>query len=125
MQQYNYKTINYKDYTSRSSNSNSTGISSTSSTSKERTATDTASEEKMPINRKVIDEVRTLYHDAIGAYPSVLVCKEITQLLITGAITREELEYALTETAYAPRPSWAYAAAIIRRVQRDKQDVPF
>lgn len=122
MQQYNYKTINYQDYTSRSSNSSSTSISSTS---KERTATDTASEEKMPINRKVIDEVRTLYHDAIGAYPSVIVCKEITQLLITGAITREELEYALTETAYAPRPSWAYAAAIIRRVQRDKQDVPF
>jgi len=44
----------------------------------------------MPINRKVIDEVRTLYHDAIGAYPSVIVCKEITQLLITGAITRRK-----------------------------------
>lgn len=109
MQDYNYKTLNYNDYTTTRSSS----ISTSTSTSKEET------EKRLltPDNQKLIKEIRQMYHDAIGSYPAVYVCRAIVKDIEGKVYSMEELEYALQETAFAPRPSWAYAAAILRRLQ--------
>ena len=69
MQDYNYKTLNYNDYTTTRSSS----ISSSSSTTKEET------EKRLltPDTQKLIREIRQMYHDAIGSYPAVYVCRAI------------------------------------------------
>ena len=109
MQNYDHKTLNYNDY----STTRSSSISTSTSTSKEGT------EKRLltPETQKLIGEIRHLYHDAIGTYPAVYVCKAIVKDIEGNAYSMEELEYALQETAFAPRPSWAYAAAILRRLQ--------
>lgn len=38
---------------------------------------------------------------------------------IKGGITGEVIQLAIDETQMAPRPSWAYCAAILRRCERD------
>ena len=110
MQNYDYKTLNYNDYTTTRSSSIS---SSSSSTTKEET------EKRLltPDTQKLIREIRQMYHDAIGSYPAVYVCRAIVKDIAGKVYSMEELEYALQETAFAPRPSWAYAATILRRLQ--------
>lgn len=39
--------------------------------------------------------------------------------LIRGGMTGEVIRMAIDETQMAPRPSWAYCAAILRRCERD------
>ena len=69
------------------------------------------------------------YQDAIGTRPVQLIIKEVREQLEKGNITPTQVSRALQQTAYAPRPSWAYARAIIRRMVRDgeytENDVPF
>ena len=71
MQNYDYKTLNYNDYTTTRSSS----ISSSSSTTKEET------EKRLltPDTQKLIREIRQMYHDAIGSYPAVYVCRAIVK----------------------------------------------
>lgn len=116
MQNYNYKTLNYNDYTTTRSSS----ISTSTSTSKEET------EKRLltPNTQKLIKEIKQLYHDAIGSYPTVIICKAIIKDIEGQVYSMEQLEYALQETAFAPRPSWAYAAAILRRLQAE-DGLPF
>lgn len=109
MQNYNYKTLNYNDYTTTRSSSNSSSSSTTKEGTEKRLLT--------PETQKLIREIRQMYHDAIGSYPPVYVCRAIVKDIEGKVYSMEELEYALQETAFAPRPSWAYAAAILRRIQ--------
>lgn len=121
MQNYNYKTLNYNDYTTTRSSSISTSTStSTTSTSTEET------EKRLltPDTQKLIKEIKQLYHDAIGSYPTVIICKAIIKDIEGKVYSMKQLEYALQETAFAPRPSWAYAAAILRRLQAE-DGLPF
>ena len=77
-----------------------------------------------PDTQKLIKEIKQLYHDAIGSYPTVIICKAIIKDIEGKVYSMEQLEYALQETAFAPRPSWAYAAAILRRLQAE-DGLPF
>lgn len=96
MQNYNYKTLNYNDYTTTRSSS----ISTSTSTSKEET-------EKRLLTPDTQKLIKAIIKDIEGKVYSM-----------------EQLEYALQETAFAPRPSWAYAAAILRRLQAE-DGLPF
>ena len=49
------------------------------------------------------------YQDAIGTRPVQLIIKEVKEQLEKGNITPTQVSRALQQTAYAPRPSWAYA----------------
>ena len=62
-----------------------------------------------------------LYYDAIGSYPSNFICRAIVEDIEKETYSMAELEYALQETAFAPRPAWAYTAAILKRIQEDKK----
>ena len=111
-QHYNhlsYNNLNYNDNTTTISSSNS----STTSTTKEETEKHLLQPETV----ELIKYFRALYYDAIGSYPATLVCKMVVQDLENKVYSMENLEYALRETAFAPRPSWAYTAAILRRLK--------
>lgn len=113
MEAQDYKKLNYNDYTSRSRSRSSTSTSTT------------MEETRKPLlplqTQKLIKEVKALYYDAIGSYPSNFICRAIVEDIEKETYSMEELEYALQETAFAPRPAWAYTAAILKRIQEDKK----
>ena len=61
--------------------------------------------------QKLIKEVKALYYDAIGSYPSNFICRAIVEDIEKETYSMEELEYALQE----------YTAAILKRIQEDKK----
>lgn len=81
-----------------------------------------ASEEKareIELNVQV-EDLRSLYAQAIGAPMSPMIAKELRHELEAGT-PYIYYHYALWQTAYAPRPSWRYTLAIVRRLKN--QDV--
>ena len=58
-----------------------------------------------------------MYQDAIGTRPVQAIIKEVKENLDDNTVTISQIKYALQQTAYAPRPSWAYARAVIRRLR--------
>ena len=98
------------------SSSSSTGSSSSSTTTVENCQI---------MERNRIEQLRQLYENTIGAPMSLAVLKQLL-LSITRGTPWQYYEYALEETALAPRPSWRYAVAIVRRLITEKapaQDV--
>lgn len=67
----------------------------------------------------LIDEVLDLYKEAIGI-PSQIVMRQIRKDITELNIPTAYYKYAITQTAYAPRPSMAYCQAIIRRLCRER-----
>lgn len=63
-------------------------------------------------------ELAGLYQHYVGAM-TPYIAGEIAGALQRG-LTREQLEYAITETGMAPRPSWRYCAAILRRLEHTR-----
>lgn len=134
-QHYNHVNQNDKnnDYYNRSS---STTTSSSSSTTIGRDSETTTANSQTTINgfrfmitQMFMEHFAQDYQDAIGTRPVQLIIKEVREQLEKGNITPMQVTRALQQTAYAPRPSWAYARAIIRRMVRDgeytENDVPF
>lgn len=143
-QHYNYVNQNDKnnDYYNRSSSTTtSSSSSSTTTIGRESETTSTGSrmttengQEQLQSFRKFLTQMfmehfEQDYQDAIGTRPVQLIIKEVREQLEKGNITPTQVSRALQQTAYAPRPSWAYARAIIRRMVRDgeytENDVPF
>lgn len=71
--------------------------------------------------RLVINEIIELYKQAIGI-PNRLVIQKISEDIKEWHIPHQYYTYALEQTAFAPRPSFQYCQAIIRRLQREKVD---
>lgn len=134
-QHYNHVNQNDKnnDYYNRSS---STTTSSSSTTTIGRDSETTTAYSQTTINgfrfmitQMFMEHFAQDYQDAIGTRPVQVIIKEVRTQLERGEITPQQVSRALQQTAYAPRPSWAYARAIIRRMVRDgeftENDVPF
>ena len=68
-----------------------------------------------------VEDLRSLYAQAIGAPMSPMIAKELRHELEAGT-PYIYYHYALWQTAYAPRPSWRYTLAIVRRLKC--QEVP-
>lgn len=136
-QHYNHVNQNDKnnDYYNRSSSTTTSSSSTTTTTIGRETKTTSAdSQEQLQSFRKFLTQMfmehfEQDYQDAIGTRPVQLIIKEVREQLEKGNITPTQVSRALQQTAYAPRPSWAYARAIIRRMVRDgeftENDVPF
>lgn len=143
-QHYNHVNQNDKnnDYYNRSSSTTTSSSSSTTTTIGRETKTTSAdsrmttadSQEQLQSFRKFLTQMfmehfEQDYQDAIGTRPVQLIIKEVRTQLERGEITPQQVSRALQQTAYAPRPSWAYARAIIRRMVRDgeftENDMPF
>lgn len=144
-QHYNHVNQNDKnnDYYNRSSSTTTSSSSSsttttigreTKTTSADGHTTTVDSQEQLQSFRKFLTQMfmehfAQDYQDAIGTRPVQLIIKEVREQLEKGNITPTQVSRALQQTAYAPRPSWAYARAIIRRMVRDgeytENDVPF
>lgn len=62
-----------------------------------------------------IEGLRQLYQDAIGQ-PMSAICERALRDDLAAGTPYIFYHYALEETAFAPRPSWRYAQAIVRRL---------
>lgn len=62
-----------------------------------------------------VEGLRDLYLDAIGL-PMSAICERDLRRELEAGTPYIFYHYALEETAYAPRPSWRYAMAIVRRL---------
>lgn len=128
-QHYNHVNQNDKnnDYYNRSSTTTTTiGRDSETTTANSQT---TINGFRFMITQMFMEHFAQDYQDAIGTRPVQVIIKEVRTQLERGEITPQQVSRALQQTAYAPRPSWAYARAIIRRMVRDgeftENDVPF
>lgn len=62
-----------------------------------------------------VEGLRELYHDAIGQ-PMSAICERSLRRSLEAGTPYVFYHYALQETAFAPRPSWRYTEAIVRRL---------
>lgn len=96
-------------------------VPSMTSSSTTTTTTTASSSSLQSLKTKYIAEIKAAYSDAIGrSMPNSLV-RDVERDLDTGTPGYYYL-YALEQTAMAPRPSWHYTMAIIRRLYREGLD---
>lgn len=62
-----------------------------------------------------VEGLRELYQDAIGQ-PMTAICERALRRSLEAGTPYVFYHYALEETAFAPRPSWRYTEAIVRRL---------
>lgn len=91
-----------------------TSISSSSSTSTRARARETE------IN-VAVEGLREIYQDAIGQ-PMSEICERALRRDLEKGVPYIYYHYALEETAFAPRPSWRYTMAIVRRLLAQEVD---
>ena len=89
---------------------NTSTNSSTNSSSSTRTRTTTTT-----TTNSTRDDLVDMFQESIGIIPPALVVSEMEEWLVK--VGYDTLRYALHETACAPRPSWRYASAILRRCE--------
>lgn len=65
--------------------------------------------------------LRELYQDAIGQ-PMSDICERALRRDLEKGVPYLYFHYALEETAFAPRPSWRYTLAIVRRLLLQEVD---
>lgn len=65
--------------------------------------------------RNRVEQLRQLYEETLDVKMSAAVLKQLL-LSITRGTPWQYYEYALEETALAPRPTWRYALAIVSRL---------
>ena len=65
--------------------------------------------------RNRVEQLRELYTATIGVPMTPAVMRQLL-LSVTRGTPWQYYEYALEETALAPRPSWRYALAIVTRL---------
>ncbi|MBP3453111.1 MAG: hypothetical protein J6M20_05300 [Clostridia bacterium] len=89
-----------------------TTTSTTTSTSSSTTTSSSSIYEEL-------EDIKAAYQDAIGRPMPQSIASYVQQEIIMGHMDAHDIQYALAETAMAPRPSWRYAMAIISRLQRE------
>lgn len=92
--------------------------SNTTTTTSSTTST-TSTTTKKTITRYDMSLIETEYRDAIGHTMPQSIANWVQSEILLGHMDTEDILYALHETAMAPRPSWRYAMAIIRRLQKE------
>lgn len=87
---------------------------SSSSTTTVRKYPETPSSTRQMIYRLQLERIKKMHQDYLGRpMPAPLAAKVLQD--IDAGTPAEYYMYALTESCYAPRPSWRYAAAIVNR----------
>lgn len=98
--------------------STSTSTTTTSSRCSSQFPSSSASSALISLNIQAIVE---LYKQSIGI-PNRIVVQKIKEDLTDRKIPHQYYTYALEQTAFAPRPSFQYCQAIIRRLCRERVD---
>ena len=91
---------------------------STTTTSSRCSSQSPSSSAQTSLNIQAIVE---LYKQSIGI-PNRIVIQKIKEDLTEWKIPHQYYTYALEQTAFAPRPSFQYCQAIIRRLCRERVD---
>ncbi len=86
----------------------------TTTTSSSSTSIACARAREAELNVQVAD-LKELYQQAIGQ-PMSAICEASLRRSLEGGTPYLYYHYALVETAYAPRPSWRYTLAVVRRL---------
>lgn len=113
-------TTTSESITTTTTESSSSGSSSTTTTTHGRNPNSIVIESSSKTLEKM-EELKETYRYALGKSMPPWTVQEVQDALLKGVPDVYYL-YALREAAAAPRPSWAYALAIVRRLQRDKVD---
>lgn len=66
-----------------------------------------------------LEEIKTAYRQSLQRPMPPWIVSEVSDAITTGVCPYYYV-YALREAAAAPRPSWQYAMAIVRRLCREK-----
>lgn len=66
-----------------------------------------------------LDQLAAYYRDTFGSYCPACARRDFADSLAQG-VTPEVIMICLDEAAAAPRPSWAYARAILRRCRLNR-----
>ena len=101
----------------------STGTTTTSTTTKlvNPSGTDKKSEKNVDsaVLRIQMQEISSQYYECLLTPMPSFVARRVLMELQEG-VPSSYFMYALEEAAMAPRPSWKYAIAIVRRLVREK-----
>ena len=65
-----------------------------------------------------MDDIARYYRDTLGCVMPPMAKRDVAAAIEAG-LEPQLVIIALDETALAPRPSWAYARAILRRLLRE------
>lgn len=65
-----------------------------------------------------MDDIARYYRDTLGCVMPPMAKRDV-EAAIEAGLEPQLVMTALDETALAPRPSWAYARAILRRLLRE------
>lgn len=80
-----------------------------------RSSSTTTVEDCQILLRAKVEELRQLYEATMGAAMTPAILRQLL-LSVTRGTPWQYYEYALEETALAPRPSWRYTLAIVSRL---------
>lgn len=103
-----------------SENNHSTSSSSCTTTTHGRNSSDTVMESSVSeiLEAERIEEIQTVYRQALQRPMPPWHVQEVSEAIVRG-VSPYYYQYALREAASAPRPSWQYAQAIVRRLCRE------
>lgn len=97
-------------------NENKTRTTTTTTTSRSSSSSTIACARAREAEINVqVEDLKDLYRRAIGQ-PMSAICEASLRRSLEGGEPYIYYHYALEETAYAPRPSWRYTLAIVRRL---------
>lgn len=88
-----------------------------------RSTTSTTNGRKHDENLMDLESIKRMYHDCLSLTMPGHIENQVAYWLETNFVPPEYVMYALQEASMAPRPSWKYALAIIRRLGNEKYPV--
>lgn len=72
------------------------------------------------ITTRRMETLKSEYQEAFGCKMPISLYKQIRMDIAFGGVEWRYYLYAIREASLAPRPSWFYARAVLRRVIEDK-----
>ena len=110
----------YQGDLQRTTNNHSTSSSSCTTTTHGRNSTKAMMETSVSEFQEAerLEEVQNIYRQALQRPMPPWHVQEVSEAINRG-VSPYYYEYALREAASAPRPSWQYAQAIVRRLCRE------
>lgn len=106
--------------------SSTTPTGTTTTTEKNTSSTSTTKYYHGRNSNDTIMELETIklrYHNCLGATMPKHLSDQVLGWLKGNTIPAEYFLYGLQEAAYAPRPSWRYVMAVVRRLASEKYPV--
>lgn len=91
----------------------------TTTTTTSTTSSTSSSTRSISSVTRDMEIIKNEFRDAIGFSMPQSIAYWVQSELLQNHLDSSDVLYALHETAMAPRPSWRYTMAIVRRLQKE------